>query len=158
MIMRERIVTQDIEPIGVHRRHLVDSRIELALGINSCIQIVEGILITHQRHTVRIQIMLIYKILRELDALIGVHQVNLGIRIVRTTATCQRGSIRKDRLALSTALGGDDNHTIRRTGTIQGCGCCILQHINTKNVLGIDAGNSITDTIHIIRVIQHVRT
>ena len=158
MIMREGVMTQNIKPIRIHGCHLIHGIVELTLGIDACIQIVECVFITHQRHTAWIQIMLVNQILRELDALIGIHQVNLGIRVVRTATSCHRSGIRKDRFTLSTALGGNDNHTVRRTSAIQCCSGSILQHVNTKNVLRIDARYRITYTVHIIRVVQHIWT
>ena len=52
---------------------------------------------------------------------------------------------------------GNHDHSIRSFRTVKSRRRSILQHVDTFNILRIQPGDSITDTIYIIRIIQLVR-
>ena len=57
-----------------------------------------------------------------------------------------------------TLLGGDDNHAVGGFRSIESCCRCVFQHIDAVDILRIDAGDGITDAVHIVRIIQFLRT
>ena len=118
----------------------------------------ECILITYLWHIVRKCIMQLSQFLRECNTFSRVHQINLVVCIIRAPACSQLCIICDNRLTLTTALGSDNNDTIGCTSTIKGSSCCILQNINSLDVLRINTSDSITNTVDVIWIIEHIRS
>ena len=101
--------------------------------------------------------MLVCQSFTKLHSFLRIHQVDISVRITRTTSNFRSMIIRDDRFSHTSFLGSYNNYTICCTCTIKGCCRSILQYINSFNILRINSGNCITYNIQIIRVVQIIR-
>ena len=58
------------------------------------------------------------------------------------------------RLALTSALGGDDDDTVGSLGAVESSSRGILEVVETLDVLRVESGDSVTDTVDVIGVVE----
>ena len=83
--------------------------------------------------------------------LVGIHQVVGAARNNVNTEVAL--VVNLQRLVFLTVLGGDDDHTVSSTRTVDGTGRSILQHLNGLNVVRREVANGSTHG-HAINDIQ----
>jgi len=95
----------------------------------------------------------LYQVFRKLDSLFGIHQVDVTVRVARTSLISRGEIVVHGRTSHLTFLGGDHNDTISRFYPVKSRGGSIFQHVNTINIPRIKSSNGVTDPVYIIRVI-----
>ena len=156
VVVRERVVAENVEPVGIHGLHPRYLLIESLLVVNAQIEVAQSLLVAHLRHVGRIDVMLLCQILRELDAFHRVHQVDFIVCIIGTFTKGELSGIRDSGFALATALGSHHNHAIGRTRSVESSGGGIFQHVDAQNVLRVDASDGITNAVDIVGIVQHI--
>ena len=98
--------------------------------------------------------MLFHQFTGELDAFSRVHHID-GTVVVRGTLAKRGGHVVGDDGASHPSfLRGYHDDTVGGTGTVEGGGCRILQHVDTFDVLRVDAGDGVTDAVDVVGVVQ----
>ena len=154
MRLGECVTTQDVKPIGVGGLiplHLVK---KLVIGSLPCLKPVIRALISYHRHILWKHIMKVTEVLAKLHTLLRVHQIDVLVGISRTLRIFELGRIPDGRRSLLTLFGCHDYNAVGGSGAIERSGGSILQHVDAVDVLRIDAGDSVTYIIDIIRVIE----
>ena len=77
--------------------------------------------------------------------------------IARTHLIVHGEVVAHDGLALVASLRGDDDDTVGGLRTVDGCGSSVFQDIDALDVLRVDTGNGITDTVDIVGVVEFLR-
>ena len=157
MLCAQGIVAEQFEPVGVTGligRHTLQ---ELIIGDGTVVEVLHVFLIAHCRHAVRELVVVLNELARELHALLGVHDINGMVCIARTHLIVHGEVVAHDGLALVASLRGDDDDTVGGLRTIDGCGSSVFQDIDALDVLRVDTGNGITDTVDIVGVVEFLR-
>ena len=90
----------------------------------------------------------------KLNSLLGVHQIHGAVVVRGPLPESSTHVIGDDRPSDASFLRGHHNDAVGGTGTVQRRGSRILQHVDTLDVLRVDAGNGIPDAVDVIRVVQ----
>ena len=65
------------------------------------------------------------------------------IQLLADAAPSESGIITERVTTMRTFLGGDDDHTVGTTGTVDGCGGYIFQYLNALDITGVEEGQGI---------------
>ena len=157
MVLREGVAGEQVKPVGVHGLHALHFLLKLFLGIGSVVEILQGVFIAHHGHVDGINVVHTHEVLREGDALFGVHEVHPPIGVVRAAAESASGRVRDHGAPHAPLLRRDDDDAIRRARAIEGCGGGIFQHVKTIDILRVESRDGVADAVYIVRVVEHIR-
>ena len=88
-----------------------------------------------------------------LQQLLSVHDAE--VVVVGQRRNTVLGTYRELALALLTALGGNQNHTVGGAATVHRGSGSVLQHRNRLDVVGVDGGNGVRGVHHFVVVTAH---
>ena len=94
---------------------------------------------------------------RKSNALFGIHHVHAPIAISRTLGKRSGHGIHHRRRSLFTGFRGNHNHAICGFFPVNSRSRRILQHVDLFDILRVQTGNSVTQQIHEIQIIQILR-
>ena len=154
MVVRKTVFCQQVEPIRIGRFQFRNLHVELRLRNLFGIQLLQPILVTDDRHIFGILVMQSRQIPGELNTFFGIHHIDGTVGITRTLTHSDRGIITDNRLADMSLFSRHHDNPVSGTGSVKSGRRRIFQDVYTFDILRIDTGNSVSDTVDIIRIIQ----